>query len=161
MKLIAPLVLLFVVICNSCSKKPDSLTGMERLLVLKPWKLQSSDTIRYDSAYHITGHPSANLSDCRNELYYYFYGDHTFSAYLGCSPPQNPQSSDTWDLSNDFLDLYADSSPRSGPIYIGVDSVELLTKDSLILSQRVIPYEPSSAGFLSSVPLLVHSSFSH
>lgn len=148
-----------------CSKS-QHLSPAEALLCSGPWKLQSSDTTYYDSAYHITGMHTA-IVNCGNRQNCIFYANGTIQFYRGCGDRPFPQPSRYWTWSlggkneNMLYQTLADNSPRSGVLtYMIHDSVVTLTKDSLVLYNSIRPHEYYSVA-PTDYPLLIRSWFTH
>ena len=146
-----------VLIVSNCSKSsgnhPTPLTNGD-------WKLLRSDTTLYDSAYHVTGLHSADVSGCDHQRHLILLQNGNFEGYAGCAKPSNLQPAGTWTNDNPYLIMYLSSDPRSGPIIVGTDSIEVCNWDSLVLFQRVSPHEPSS-GVYSLIPETIQSWWGH
>jgi hypothetical protein len=156
-------VLWLVIGIISCSKSRN-LSPAVALLSSGTWKLQSSDTIRYDSAYHIIGLSTA-VVNCSNRLNYVFYSDGEIQFYMGCNqPPLQPLAGWSWSFygkTSNFLNLTAETDgPRSGPTAVINDSIVTLTKDSLVLYRQVLPSDMYS-NIITYYPLLIKSWFTH
>lgn len=159
-------IFLWVAISVAMCSKSSNLSPTVALLSAGPWKLQSSDTTQYDSAYHIIGQSTA-IVNCTNRLNYVFYtdGSRSMQIYLGCGQPAS-QPTPTWSWyiggkNSNILDLSAAvMGPRSGPTAQMSDSIITLTKDSLVLYQSVSPGDPYS-GVSTRYPLLIKSWFTH
>lgn len=156
------ILVLGIIIYSSCSKSHSApLTPEQTLLEAKPWDLQSSDTIHYDLSYNETAHTTADLSDCDFQLHYFFASAGRFSGNIGCVPLADFETHQTWELDNNNIILYGSSDPRSGPPNFIVDSILLLTTDSLILRESIAPNSRNGSINYSPVPLLIHSVFTH
>src|SRR5579872_617129 len=114
-----------MLIVSNCSKSSGfRLTLFHDPLTHGEWKLLRSDTTLYDSAYHVTGHRSADVSICDQQRHLILLRNGDFERYTGCEKPSNLQVGGYWEGGSDFgsdsyLDLYLPSSPRSGPVYAG------------------------------------------
>jgi hypothetical protein len=155
-----------MLIVSNCSKS----SGMRLTLFHDPlthgeWKLLRSDTTLYDSAYNVTGHHSADLSSCDRQRHLILLRNGDFEGYVGCVRPSNLQAGGYWTGGGDwgggsYLDMYEFSSPRSGPVYAGIDSIELCNWDSLVVFERVSPHDFYSS-FYSPIPVTVQSWWGH
>lgn len=148
-------------IVSNCSKS----SGYPRTLFHDPlthgdWKLLRSDTTLYDSAYNVTGHHSADVSTCAQQKHMIFLRNQEWERYVGCARPSDIMPGGTWAVDGNFLVMYPLSSPRGQPSYKGIDSIELCNWDSLVVFERVRPYDIYSS-FLYNVPATVHSWWGH
>ncbi len=162
MKSFAMAVLVLLLIFEACSKPNGTpFTPSQRLLAGKIWKLRQSDTIIYDSSRQFVAEHIANLADCNQQLNYFFNYDGFVAIYNGCHAPgwDKPDGS-TWGVGGNFLELLASTCPRGcGPEYIALDTIKLLTTDSLVVAEGTGPNISFYNGVISKYPEWIRSTF--
>ncbi|MBS1660918.1 MAG: hypothetical protein JST68_07680 [Bacteroidetes bacterium] len=146
MKLIAGLISLLIL--ASCSKSTHAPsygqpTPQQALLISAPWVLKKSDTAHYDAGNNLIDHTTYSPSGCGDAHHYSFHMNYFFVEYTACALPHFDSTNNqgwTWGLTRDEKTInwhFEGGSPRSPSWQDAYDSIITLTKDSLVVSQRL------------------------